>query len=63
MCLCVSVCLPPRLLIISGMMWCDIDPIQLVEYCNDCFVHGMNISRMTILVNIGDFIFTNLLAS
>ena len=24
---CVCVCLPPRLLITSGMMWCDIDPI------------------------------------
>ena len=24
---CVFVCLPPRLLITSGVMWCDIDPI------------------------------------
>ena len=24
---CVCVCPPPRLLIISGVMWCDIDPI------------------------------------
>ena len=27
----VRVCVPPRLLITSGMMWCDIDPIQLVN--------------------------------
>ena len=26
MCLCVCVCPPPRLLITSGVMWCDIDP-------------------------------------
>ena len=26
---CVSVCLPPRLVITSGMMWCDVDPIWL----------------------------------
>ena len=24
---CVCVCPPPRLLITSGVMWCDIDPI------------------------------------
>ena len=24
---CACVCLPPRLLITSGVMWCDIDPI------------------------------------
>ena len=28
---CVCVCLPPRLLITSGMMWHDIDPIRLVK--------------------------------
>ena len=27
----VCVCLPQRLLITSGMMWRDIDPIRLVE--------------------------------
>ena len=27
----VCVCLPPRLLITSGVMCCDIDPIRLVE--------------------------------
>ena len=26
-CVCVCVCPPPRLLITSGVMWCDIDPI------------------------------------
>ena len=28
---CVFVCLPPRLLITSGVMWSDIDPIQSVK--------------------------------
>ena len=28
---CVCVCPPPRLSITSGVMWCDIDPIRLVE--------------------------------
>ena len=28
---CLFVCPPPRLLITSGLMWCDIDPIQLVK--------------------------------
>ena len=32
-------------------------------YHNGSFVHGINISRMTILVNIRNFIFTNMLAS
>ena len=31
MCVYVCVCPPPRLLITSGMMWYDIDPICLVE--------------------------------
>ena len=32
MCVCVCVCVSaPRLSITSGMMWCDIDPIRLVE--------------------------------
>ena len=30
-CLCVCMCPPPRLSITSGVMWCDIDPIRLVE--------------------------------
>ena len=30
-CLCVSVCPPPRPLITSGMIWCDIDHVQLVK--------------------------------
>ena len=33
------------------------------SYRNGSFIHGINISRMMILVNIRDFIFTNLLAS
>ena len=28
---CVFVCPPPRLLVTSGVMWCDIDPIRLVK--------------------------------
>ena len=28
---CVFACLPLRLLITSGMIWCDIDPIRLVK--------------------------------
>ena len=28
---CVFVCSPPRLLITSGVMWCDIDPKRLVK--------------------------------
>ena len=27
----MCVCPPPRLLITSGVMWCDVDPIRLVE--------------------------------
>ena len=31
---CVCVCPPPRLLITSGMMWCDIDPYDwLKKFC------------------------------
>ena len=33
------------------------------NYRNGSYIHGMNILRMMILVNICDFIFTNLLAS
>ena len=31
MCVCVSVCLPPRALITSGMIRCDIGPVWLVK--------------------------------
>ena len=37
-----------------------VDPYN---YRNGSFIHEMNTSWMTILVNIRDFIFTNLLAS
>ena len=30
-CVCLCVCPPPRLLITSGKMWRDIDPIRLVK--------------------------------
>ena len=30
-CLCVCVCPPPRLLITSGVMWRDVDPMRLVK--------------------------------
>ena len=33
------------------------------NYRNGSFIHGINISRMTILVNIRNFIFMNPLAS
>ena len=36
---------------------------KMFDYRNGSFIHGINISQMTILVNICDFIFTNLLAS
>ena len=28
---CACVCLPPRLLMTSGIMWCDMDSIQMVK--------------------------------
>ena len=31
-CLCVNVCLPLRLLITSGIVWRDMDPIRLVKH-------------------------------
>ena len=31
MCVCLRVCPPPRVLITSGVMWLDLDPIQLVK--------------------------------
>ena len=30
-CMCVCVCPPPRPLITSGMIWCDIDCVRLVK--------------------------------
>ena len=35
----------------------------MIYYRNGSFIHEMNISRMTILGNICDFIFINLLTS
>ena len=37
--------------------------VECGKYRNGSFIHGMNISRIAILVNIRDFIFTNLLVS
>ena len=31
MCVCLCVCPPPRLLITSGVMWSDMDPVRLVK--------------------------------
>ena len=31
-CVCVFVCPSPRLLITSGMIWCDMDSIRLVKH-------------------------------
>ena len=44
--LCVCVCLPPRLLITSGVMWCDIDPMQLVKQ-----VLQLYMATLVIIVN------------
>ena len=30
-CVCVCACPPPRLLLTSGVMWHDMDPIRLVK--------------------------------
>ena len=37
MCVCVSVCPPPRALITSGMIWCDIGHVQLVKKVSRLF--------------------------
>ena len=37
--------------------------VDTYNYHNGSFIRGMNISRMTILVTIRNFIFKNLLAS
>ena len=37
-CVCVFVCPPPRLLITSGMMWCDMDPY---DWLNKFYVFYM----------------------
>ena len=35
---CVSVCLPPRPLITSGVIWCDIGHVQLVKQASQLFL-------------------------
>ena len=37
-CVCVCVCPPPRLLITSGVMWCDIDSRRLVKKFYSCYM-------------------------
>ena len=44
--MCVSVCPPPRLLITSGMMRPDMDPIQLVKQ-----VHSHYMAIVVVIVN------------
>ena len=44
--MCLHVCPPPRLLITSGVMWHDIDPIQLLNKFYSCY--------MAIVVVIGN---------
>ena len=45
-CICACVCLLPRLLLASGVMWCDIEPIcglvkQALQLCLIHFFHGL----------------------
>ena len=45
LCVCVCVCPPLRLLITAGVMWCDMDPIQLVKQVlqllyGNCIING-----------------------
>ena len=35
---CVFACVPLRLLIISGMMWCDMDPINWLIKFYSCYM-------------------------
>ena len=37
-CLCLSVCPPPRPLITSGVIWCDIDRVRLVKQVLQLFL-------------------------
>ena len=39
---CVSVCPPPRVLITSGVIWCDIGRMQLVKQVSQLFHDIMN---------------------
>ena len=36
-CVCVCVCPPPRMLITSGMIWCDIGCVRLVKQVSQLF--------------------------
>ena len=47
MCVFVCVCPPPRLVITSGMMWHDIDPIQLVKQV----LHSCYTATVVVIVN------------
>ena len=37
-CVCMCVCPPPRLLITSGVMWCDMDPIRFLNKFYNCYM-------------------------
>ena len=54
MCVCLSVCLsvcwPPSELITSGVIWCDIDRVQLVKQVSRLFP-AFNYFIMTLAVN------------
>ena len=45
-CVCVCVSPPPRLLITSGVMWCDIDSRRLVKQVYSCYM-----ATVVIIVN------------
>ena len=38
MCLHVCVCPPPRLIITSGVMWCDMDPYDWLNKFYSCYM-------------------------
>ena len=45
-CVCVCVCPPPRLLITSGVMWHDVDPLRLLNKFYSCYM-----ATVVIIVN------------
>ena len=47
-CVCLCVRLPPRLLITSGMMWSDMNSVQLVKQVLKC---SNNMATVVIIVN------------
>ena len=48
MCVCLRVCVcpPPRVLITSGVMWCDMDPYDWLNKFYSCYI-----ATVVIIVN------------